>query len=498
VTFYGDFTFLRRNCQIAVILALFLTGFAAAHPGPQVPESPLGQEVKPSTAAVKPGPAGAEALVPSRSLIVPWQGFPWRMTGSMSLNWRGVGPRRPQFETQIQHQLYLADLYFAFLGPALDGVPFRMEFHLPTGGQGTANLYQIYFQYKRLEDWDFHFGKFLVPYGRYNELYRPDMFLTVTRPLLYASPDSLDLVVRINSPRPPFSSGYTDIGARASYYPPWNSWWAPSEATFFVVNGLGEASNRSRTFPRPDNLGVPPPPANGKAVDFGHENNNLADNNNNKAVGGRIVYAVGTLDLPWPIPEGKRDLTGVSVGFSAMGGQYDLEAKNNNRMIGADVSFEYEGFNVSAEYTYSFQHFDSPFSVAGATSTVQPTQLVRDFEDLQGYFVQASFPLMRRPPRGKRLTAIIVFNQLFRRGPLLSLLNNQNVNGTLFPSVAVYGDLNPRISTRMDKITGALNYQLSDHFSVKTEYSYWFMSRAAASLGGIDIYQGAFSIISSF
>jgi hypothetical protein len=45
----------------------------------------------------------------------------------MSLNWRGVGPRRPQFETQIQHQLFLADMYFAFLGPALDGVPFRMD-----------------------------------------------------------------------------------------------------------------------------------------------------------------------------------------------------------------------------------------------------------------------------------------------------------------------------------------------------------------------------------
>ncbi|MBI4347394.1 MAG: hypothetical protein HY553_11095 [Elusimicrobia bacterium] len=468
-----------------MILALFSPGLA------------LAQAVGTSTAPVRPGPPGGELSLP-RTLLKPWQGFPWRMTGSMSLNWRGVGPKRPEFETQIQHQLFLADLYFAFLGPALDGVPFRMELNMPTGAQGQASLYQMYFQYKRFEDWDFHFGKFLVPYGRYNELYRPDMFLTVTRPLLYASPDSLDLVVRHSSPRPPFSSGYTDVGARASYYPPWNSPVAPSEVTLFVVNGLGEASNRSRTFPRPDNLGIPPPPANGKVIDFGHENNNLADNNNDKAAGGRLVYAVGSLDLPWPIPEGKRDLSGLSLGFSMMSGLYDLEAENRYHLVGVDMAFEYEGYNISAEYTYSFQNLHSPFALVGSSTTVQPTVLVKDFESLQGYFVQASFPLLRRPRRGKRLTAVFVFNQLFRRGPLLTLYNNQLINGTLFPSVAAYVDTSPRLSTRMDKFTFGLNYQLTDHFALKGEYSYWFMGRAAPTIGAIDIYQGAFSIVSSF
>ena len=50
----------------------------------------------------------------------------------------------------------------------------------------------------------------------------------------------------------------------------------------------------------------------------------------------------------------------------------------------------------------------------------------------------------------------------------------------------------------MDKLTFGLNYQLSDYFTVKTEYSYWFMGRATTDLGGIDIYQGAFSIVASF
>ncbi|MCI0635223.1 MAG: hypothetical protein L0206_15130, partial [Actinobacteria bacterium] len=228
---------------------------------------------------------------------------------SLSLNWRNVGPRKPGFETQIQNEVYLADMYFGFDGPFVDGVPFGIEFHLPTSGQGRMQLNQLYFKYERTRDLSLQFGKFLVPFARYNELYRPDQYLTVTRPLLYASPDSLDLVVRANSPRPVVSSGYTDIGARASYYPSFKHALIPAEATFFVVNGLGESNNRQRTFPNIDFLGIPAVPGNGSTIDFGHQNNNLADNNNHKTAGGRVVFALDDLRLPWPIPEG-RDLQG--------------------------------------------------------------------------------------------------------------------------------------------------------------------------------------------
>ncbi|MCX5788777.1 MAG: hypothetical protein NTX64_09785 [Elusimicrobia bacterium] len=476
--------------------AAFLLALSVAAPA-RAEEPPAASTA--AAAAVDPGPAvkpGPEAGQPA-SLLRPWQGFPWRMAGSMSVNWRNVGPRRPQYETQIQNQLYLADMYFAFLGPALDGVPFRMEFQMPTGGQGSISLYQLYFEYKRLENWDIHVGKFLVPFGRYNELYRPDMFLTVTRPLLYASPDSLDLVVRIDSPRPPFSSGYSDIGARTSYYPPRDRWWAPSEMTVFVVNGFSESSNRSRAFPSPSNLGIPAPPANGVSMDFGHENNNLADNNNNKAFGGRLVYSMGTLDLPWPIPEGKRDLTGVSVGFSAMNGWYDLEANENYHMIGVDLSFEYQGANVSAEYVYSPQQLKSPL-LPISLSTATATPLVGDLETFQGYFLQASYPIARHPRIGKRVTGVVVWNQLFRRGPQLTHLDNTTINGTFFTSAAAASAGAPRLSTRMDKLTFGVDYQFSDHFSVKGEYSYWFMGRATTDVGGIDIYQGALSVVASF
>ncbi|MFH1725023.1 MAG: hypothetical protein ABII00_10435 [Elusimicrobiota bacterium] len=423
----------------------------------------------------------------------------WRLDGSMSLNWRNVGPREPGFETQIQNEVYLADMYFGVRGPVLDGVPFLMEFNMPTGGQGQLSLYRFLFHYDRLPSWAFWGGKFLVPFGRHNELYRPDMFLTVTRPLLYASPDSLDLVVRINSPRPPFSSGYTDIGARVTYYPPEHRWFIPSEATLFVVNGLSESSNRQRTFPTPENLGIPPPPPNGVSIDFGHENNNLADNNNNKVPGGRVVFALGDLDLPWPIPEGQRDLNGLLLGVSAMGGQYELEAVLNYMMIGVDLGFEYQGVNVTAEYMHSFTHFKSPLEAAPSSTTLlTPTIFVRDYEEIQGFFIQGSFPLIRAPRWGRRVTGVVVYNRAYRRGPLLDLLLNQTVNGEFFESIAAYNPVAPRIERRVTKYTAGLNWQLSDHFILKGEYSYWAMGASSTITGTRDIYQGAFSVVMGF
>lgn len=423
----------------------------------------------------------------------------WRLDGSMSLNWRNVGPRRPGgFETQIQNQVFLADMYFGFHGPVFNDVPFFMEFHMPTGGQGRPELYRFFFEYARLERWRFQGGKFLVPFGRYNELYRPDMFLTVTRPLLYASPDSLDLVVRINSPRPPFSSAYADIGARVTYYPP-KRLLVPTEATVFVVNGLGESANRQRTFPTPENLGITPPPANGVSLDFGHQNNNLADNNNNKAFGGRLVWGLGDMNLPWPVPEAQRELNGVSVGLSGMGGQYNLEADLNYHMLGVDLGFEWRSVHVSAEYMYSLTQFRPPLIECSTCTTVrQPSNFVRDFEINQGYYVQVDFPLWRRPPVGRKLTGVLVYNRMFRRGPQQTLLLNQTVDGEFFESIAAFDPAGFRADRTLVKWTAAVHWQLSRHFSAKFDYSYWDLEKASTQDGLRDIYQGAFSIVVGF
>ncbi len=423
-----------------------------------------------------------------------------RVDGSLSLNWRNIGPRKPGFETQIQNEVYLGDIYFGLAGPFLVQVPLQLEFHMPTASQGAIQLNQLNFAYKRIDNFMFQFGKSLVPFGRYNELYKANDFLTVTRPLLYASPDSLDLVVRVNSPRPPVSVGYTDLGARASFYPPGQNAYIPSELTAYVVNGLGENNNRQRTFPNTDNLGIPAIPANGSNIDFGHQDNNLADNNNFKSVGGRLVWTLGDLRLPWPIPEGVLDVKEMNVGLSAMQGQYELEGHLNYQTYGADYVFDYRGFNVSGEYVYSVNQFLSPLDAAGAI--VVPTQMVKDFEVNHGYFVQVSAPLMRKPRWGQRLTGVLVFNQMFHRGPLLDLFLNQVIGGTSFSSIAASGAGPLRATTHLDKYTGALNYQLTDHFAFKTEYSYWVMGKASnrsvTSIGLVDIYQLAFAMVMGF
>lgn len=427
--------------------------------------------------------------------------------GTMSLNWRNVGPREPGFETQIQNAVYLGDMFFGFDGALIDGIPFQAEWHMPTAGRGQVQLNQLNFAYRRFDNVLLQFGKFLVPFGRYNELYRPDQFLTVTRPLLYASPDSLDLVIRLNSPRPPLSAGYTDVGARVSYYPEVETPLLPEEATLFVVNGLGEESNRIRTFPNTDNLGIPGLTAAGSYPDFGHDNNNLADNNNAKSFGGRLVYALGDLRFPWPFPEGASDLKGVSLGLSGMGGQFDLEGVLNYQMYGLDLSFDYLGFNVSSEYLYSANNIKSPITLDGADVFVQPVSntvfFKQDREINHGYFVQASFPILRTPRWGKRLTGILVFNQMFRRGPVLDLLLDEQVGGTTFPSVTASRNLPSRSTRRIEKFTAAVNYKLTDHFQMKFDYSYWKMNRASTrvspvSLGLVDIYQGAVSMVLGF
>ncbi|MDO8756501.1 MAG: hypothetical protein Q7J64_00690 [Elusimicrobiota bacterium] len=454
-----------------------------------------------------PFPADAPAPTLNPALIRAQNRFSnVRLFGAASLNWRNVGPREPGFETQIQNQVYLADMYLGAEGPVTENVPVNIEWNLPTAGRGTPRLSQAFAEYNGIRRIKFQLGKFMVPFGRYNELYRPDQYLAVTRPLLYASPDSLDLVVRPNSPRPPFSYGYSDVGLRWSWYPVRVHPLVPSEVTLFVVNGVGEQKNRLRTFPNPSNLGIPGPGTNGVVPDFGHENNNLADNNNAKTLGGRIVFALGDLRLPWPVPEQAADLTGTHLGLSGMGGNYDLEGYLNYEMWSADWSFEYGGVSLSGEAMYSRNHFLTPILAANSTQAVPvllaPVTHTRQVEHLYGYFVQGSFPLMRKPPYGKRLTGLFVYTEMYRRGPLLDFLLNYNDGTTIFDSMTAYRPGAPFVTRKIGKYTSGVHWQLAEHISAKFEYSYWVMGkstiRSETSLGLNDIYQGAFSLVMGF
>jgi hypothetical protein len=222
-----------------------------------------------------------------------------------------------------------------------------------------------------------------------------------------------------------------------------------------------------------------------------------------------VIFALGDLRLPFPIPERDADLDGVLLGFSGMDGQYDLEGQLNYQMWDMNWSFQYQGISFSGEAGYSTDQFLNPL-VDPASPVSDPTllvenqqvQQVRLREELYGYFVQAAFPIIRKPPFGKRLTGVLVFNQMFRRGPLLDLLLNYNDGTTVWPSLTGVRSDATQVQTQIDKYTAALNYQLSEHFALKFETSYWVMDKStivtATSLGNHDIYQTAFSLVMGF
>ena len=155
---------------------------------------------------------------------------------------------------------------------------------------------------------------------------------------------------------------------------------------------------------------------------------------------------------------------------------------------------------------YSNNQFLNPRVVStGSYSSpelVAPVDQVRLREHLYGYFVQGSFPLMRRPPYGERLTGVLVFNHMFRRGPLLDFMLNYNDGSTTFPSTTGFREGTPFVTREILKYTAALHHKLSSHFALKFDYSYWVMGkstvRSETSLGVNDIYQGAFSLVLGF
>src|SRR5665213_1160407 len=98
-------------CQILLGAALALAGTAAARA-----DDGGGSFAPPKPYAAAP-PTNIDVLLKRLSEI--------RLFGSASVNWRNVGPRTPGYETQIQDEVYLADMYFGVEGPVLPGVPFH-------------------------------------------------------------------------------------------------------------------------------------------------------------------------------------------------------------------------------------------------------------------------------------------------------------------------------------------------------------------------------------
>lgn len=422
-----------------------------------------------------------------------------RIGGSLALNWRNVAPREPGFEQQIQNEVFLSDMYFALGGSFQELLPVFFEFQIPTGQRGRLLLNQFYIDYPAGDQWRLQAGKFLVPFGRFNELYRADEFLPATRPLTHASPDSLDLVVRLNSPRPPLTAGYTDVGVRVTHYPSSPLAFVPVEVDFYIVNGLGEFENRQRTFPSPGNLNIPPVPQQGTSLDFGHENNNLADNNNNKVPGARVVFALGDLRLPWPIP-GHRTLRGANLALSAMHGRYDLETELDYSVLGIETSFNYGDLRLTVEGVWSEVDFRTLTlnSNRSVTLPANTRNIPIDAEIHRGLYVQTVLPLLRDPRWGKKTLGVLGWDFLERRGPHMEFSTNNVASVGNLPIPAKL-DRNQRITTKILKYSAAVNHRLNENVWIKAEFAYWDIF--VPNIGGTpqtDVWQSILTAVVGF
>lgn len=400
--------------------------------------------------------------------------------GVLTLNYRAIG-QKPK-EVEVENQMLISDFYLNLTDDRIKDLPFFLEFAADL--EGRLQLYRVTLHYIRWKEINFTIGRFLIPFGLYNKLYRPDLYFTLTKPLLYATP-GLDYVSGVNFPHPVFASGYVDTGFNVDIHGKYliDTIFMPSHISLFLVNGFQE---QGREPLRPLSF-IIFSPAEGVDLDWGHERNFLADNNDTKSIGGRVVYDFGDLSLLIPTyPVGKKlYLNGFSFGMSGMGGKYDIEDRLTYVMYGADVAFQCGEFSISAEYGYSANDFKSRDYELYLTTPTPTVSLLKDRYYTHGAYVQVVFPFPEFP-LSKKTNLIFRTGRITRWGPELVVpLDPEASVGYIIKDAG-------KIRTRINKYTVAFNSWMSDHFTLKLEFSYWDFNRYE------DIYQLGIGGVLSF
>jgi len=372
-----------------------------------------------------------------------------RLGGSLSFTYRSIGAK--PIEIEIENQMALTDMFFRIEGPVLQDTPFLLEFALDAGGQ--PELYRLAVKNMTIRRVELEFGRFLVPFGRTNELYRPDLYPLVTKPLLYASP-GLDFVSRVSYPHPLFSSGYSDTGIRMMYRPHAEPFWFPRKLTVYLVNGLQESSISGRRPPDPRTFLILDS-VSGTDVDWAHEVNFLSDNNDTKNPGARIEWDYG--DISYPSPFSRAALVnGFSAGLSGLIGKYDIEDRLSNWIWGAVVGLRHGKYRLTGEFIYG--EVQAKWVTLGTSADATPP-LVKDRYSESGYSVQLEFPFSELL-FAKQTRAIFRGESFSRRGPVLNRM------GEIFPGIA-------HSKTRINKYSGGLNSRVNEYFTIKLEYGLW-------------------------
>jgi hypothetical protein len=212
---------------------------------------------------------------------------------------------------------------------------------------------QAYLEYSQSELLTIQAGRFLVPFGQWNQIHDVFDHKSIAYPLMYLGHEEEELELQ-GGPRPIVSTAFTDIGllAYGSIWPrPTDQIWYGA----YVSNGR----------------------FGGTDIEWLDLWNTVRDNNSNKAIGGRAVWTHGD---------------NLSVGGSYQTGRYDIQGRLRYELGGVDVYYRLgKNLNLRAEYVRN--PVDSP--IRGYTKT--------------GWWVSADRPV------GKRHEVVATYSHLRQR-----------------------------------------------------------------------------------
>jgi hypothetical protein len=171
---------------------------------------------------------------------------------------------------------------------------------------------QAYLEYGLNEQLNFQAGRFLIPFGQWNQIHDVFDHKSIAYPLMYLGHEEEELALQ-GGPRPIVSTAFSDIGLLA-----YGSFWpGPNDQLWYgayVSNGR----------------------FGGTDIEWLDLWNTVRDNNSDKAYGGRAVWTHGD---------------NLSVGASYQTGRYDLENKLRYRFTGIDAYYRIgDKLNLRAEY----------------------------------------------------------------------------------------------------------------------------------------------------
>jgi hypothetical protein len=284
----------------------------------------------------------------------------------------------------------------------------------------STSLKAAYLETVLLED-DFEtllgaeIGRFNVPFGHFNLLAEPDMYPTISRPMVFASHDQ-DLIMPSGFPRPVFMTELTDIGATLNG----SKWFDVAGANHQLWYAIWAGNGLYNT----DSGGS-------RDVSWIQGRVN-SDNNENKAIGGRLSYSAGEL---------------IRVGGSYMQGSYDPDSTLEYSAAGIDVSVKLGDLRLDAEYVHAPTDFSAP--ITNGASVINVEEYITT-----GYYVQARYPFC------KKWEAVAMYDVLERDGPALLADKTLPIGGA-------------DVTTTITKKSVGLNYSVSDYVTVKSELAHF-------------------------